>query len=1033
MSSIKDISSSAAAAPNAVPRPDKPDNHKSGPTNVPKGGAGGHNWGDNAINDQLSSYAGAGTKVRLSFSQDKEVPEFNRCSAVHAQLLRHTCTLSIQVMRHHRCCYVSAGREQGDASSSMTLAAKWLLFHLLPTVLWLTEHVDCQSNSSLVFRSTGLSQALLMGSIATIAVSGNITLTAATWPSAGVTITAGRHVTVFGDDDTAVSAIDFAGIVSAINVQNGGWLEFSGLTLRNPAPADWTSINDTYIVNTAFAALPSINTEPNATVVYNNVSAQYYSGYAGNNPSQYTQRVFYAIEQFGTSVSSEASQTGNTTITWAGPTYLALSASANMTGTAHTFNLTVNGSTATCVETPVATASGSEFPWWAGLILGLGLAAILALVLCCLMFCLIRRKRRRKAGGPTQSLQQGSIHGMQGIANPVQAVSPFSVIAATGHKPDDSAMIPQFRSAPEGGNIKPALLGLAPAGTSSAPPDVYEANMVINASNTLSLAPANMSAASEGSSYSGDIHRRQSSGNEKTSAASAASTASQRQFRASAGASAASVPELFRQRSQMPLDEVELGPLLGRGAYGRVFKGRWKGALVAVKVIDHRVKGNGNAVDIQRETILSTSVVHPNVVSTYKIVTVNASRHMSDQPGIGSGQRLPNSGGRLTSHPENSATIEQEILDEELHSPDADAKDEMQTWMLLEYCDRGSMEKACEQNRFRNKQDGKPDMVNIYKSLQDIAAGMDYLHTVGVLHGDLKGANVLLKSTATDPRGFMCKLADFGLSRVLDLDMTHISTHTYGTISYMPPELLSQGKMTRAADVYSFGMLMWEMYTGCSLFKGLTVGQVFFMVVYEAHRPAVPEDCPEAFTALMTSCWRADPLERPTFQQITKDLQMLYGEARKKPLQSATSAPVGVAGRKASTSGPPAPAAPPLRVRPSTADVGNSTVTRDEKPAGPFAAESQAPPPPGVQSTSPFDVASTGPQQLGGHPVERAGGVPSLAEAQRRMAIAPTPFMPPQSMMRSNPRTSMTWRSPEHASLQIPEESDIDALADQMH
>ena len=44
--------------------------------------------------------------------------------------------------------------------------------------------------------------------------------------------------------------------------------------------------------------------------------------------------------------------------------------------------------------------------------------------------------------------------------------------------------------------------------------------------------------------------------------------------------------------------------------------GRWKGALVAVKVIDHRIKGNGNAVDIQRETILSTSVVHPNVVSS---------------------------------------------------------------------------------------------------------------------------------------------------------------------------------------------------------------------------------------------------------------------------------------------------------------------------------------------------------------------------------------------------------------------------------
>jgi len=63
-------------------------------------------------------------------------------------------------------------------------------------------------------------------------------------------------------------------------------------------------------------------------------------------------------------------------------------------------------------------------------------------------------------------------------------------------------------------------------------------------------------------------------------------------------------------------------------------------------------------------------------------VTVNASRQMSDQPGgIGSGQRL-------TSHPENSATIEQEILDEELHSPDPNSKDEMQTWMLLEVCSK---------------------------------------------------------------------------------------------------------------------------------------------------------------------------------------------------------------------------------------------------------------------------------------------------------------------------------------------------------
>lgn len=58
------------------------------------------------------------------------------------------------------------------------------------------------------------------------------------------------------------------------------------------------------------------------------------------------------------------------------------------------------------------------------------------------------------------------------------------------------------------------------------------------------------------------------------------------------------------------------------------------------------------------------------------------------------------------------------------------------------------------------------------------------------------------------------------------------------------------------------GDAVWEMYTGSSLFKGLTVGQVFFMVVYEAHRPAIPEDCPEAFVRLMSACWSAAPADR---------------------------------------------------------------------------------------------------------------------------------------------------------------------------
>lgn len=68
-------------------------------------------------------------------------------------------------------------------------------------------------------------------------------------------------------------------------------------------------------------------------VVYNNVSTQYYSAYRGNSPEQFTARVDHAVEQLGTSVSSNAARQGNSTITWSGANYLALTASVNSTGT----------------------------------------------------------------------------------------------------------------------------------------------------------------------------------------------------------------------------------------------------------------------------------------------------------------------------------------------------------------------------------------------------------------------------------------------------------------------------------------------------------------------------------------------------------------------------------------------------------------------------------------------------------------------------------------------------------------------------
>lgn len=70
------------------------------------------------------------------------------------------------------------------------------------------------------------------------------------------------------------------------------------------------------------------------------------------------------------------------------------------------------------------------------------------------------------------------------------------------------------------------------------------------------------------------------------------------------------------------------------------------------------------------------------------------------------------------------------------------------------------------------------------------------------------------------------QLGDFGLSRVLDPAMTHVSTKSYGTLSYMPAEVLKDGRLTPAADVYSFAMMMWELFSSQPLFDGCTMAQV---------------------------------------------------------------------------------------------------------------------------------------------------------------------------------------------------------------
>ncbi|CAN0534157.1 unnamed protein product, partial [Ectocarpus sp. 12 AP-2014] len=153
--------------------------------------------------------------------------------------------------------------------------------------------------------------------------------------------------------------------------------------------------------------------------------------------------------------------------------------------------------------------------------------------------------------------------------------------------------------------------------------------------------------------------------------------------------------------------------------------------------------------------------------------------------------------------------------------------------------------------------------------LYDIARGMTFLHGKGILHRDLKSANVLMFTNGR------LKLCDFGLSKV-KTDLSSRSTRgAVGTTQWMSPEVIGGSSANEVTDVYSFGVLCFEVITRTEPFKGKIPAQVIYAVLYMNERPQIPEGgsaSPEV-VPLMEQCWRQDPAERPEgFKPVVRAL-----------------------------------------------------------------------------------------------------------------------------------------------------------------
>jgi serine/threonine protein kinase len=149
---------------------------------------------------------------------------------------------------------------------------------------------------------------------------------------------------------------------------------------------------------------------------------------------------------------------------------------------------------------------------------------------------------------------------------------------------------------------------------------------------------------------------------------------------------------------------------------------------------------------------------------------------------------------------------------------------------------------------------------------KDILRALAFLHnqTPSVLHRDLKSSNILLTKTK------QAKIADFGMSR---FDTDRVKDKNIGTISWRAPELLKKGaSYSKEADVYSAGVILWQLLARVTPFKGKDL-QYIEECTSQGKRDPIPTNYPLSFQQIIKRCWDLNPTNRPTAMQAMQSLE----------------------------------------------------------------------------------------------------------------------------------------------------------------
>ncbi|XP_057796212.1 serine/threonine-protein kinase EDR1-like isoform X1 [Salvia miltiorrhiza] len=268
---------------------------------------------------------------------------------------------------------------------------------------------------------------------------------------------------------------------------------------------------------------------------------------------------------------------------------------------------------------------------------------------------------------------------------------------------------------------------------------------------------------------------------------------------------------MFQNKPLLPYDEwnidfseLTVGTRVGIGFFGEVFRGVWNGTEVAIKVFLEQDLTAENMEDFCNEISILSRLRHPNVILF-----------------LGACTRPP----RLS--------------------------------MVTEYMEMGSLYYLIHLSGQKKKLSWRRRI----KMLRDICRGLMCLHRMKIIHRDIKSANCLVNKHWT------VKICDFGLSRIY-IDVPVKDSSSAGTPEWMAPELIRNEPFSEKCDIFSLGVIMWELCTLNKPWEGTPPERVVYTVANKGARLEIPEG---PLGSLIADCW-AEPHERPSCEEILNRL-----------------------------------------------------------------------------------------------------------------------------------------------------------------